>query len=290
MSEVVELELSNEPVVTNSNVAIFSPRNLRAIQEFANVMASGKATVPKHLAGSQADCMAVTMQAVQWGMNPFAVAQKTHLINGTLGYEAQLVNAVIVSSGAVLGRFKYRYGGNWDKFTGSAKDNKTNEAGLFIEVGAQIKGEPEITWGEPVYLQDVKIRNSPLWSTQPKQQLAYLAVKYWARLYCPEVILGVYTPDELEDEKRAIKNVTPVATVSDVNNLISDNADKDEKKIETRAPDEILNDFTRAIAKINSCEELEKAYSYAQRTLNGHEEQLDKAGDVYEIRKSELEK
>jgi hypothetical protein len=44
------------------------------------------------------------------------------------------------------------------------------------------------TWGEPVFL----------WKTAPKQQIAYLAVKYWARLYCPEVILGVYSPDEVE--------------------------------------------------------------------------------------------
>lgn len=41
----------------------------------------------------------------------------------------------------------------------------------------------------------------------PKQQIAYLAVKYWARLYCPEVVLGVYTPEELED--RPIKDITP---------------------------------------------------------------------------------
>ncbi|SPX63869.1 Uncharacterised protein [Leclercia adecarboxylata] len=37
--------------------------------------------------------MAIIMQAMQWGMNPYAVAQKTHLVNGVLGYEAQLVNA-----------------------------------------------------------------------------------------------------------------------------------------------------------------------------------------------------
>lgn len=37
------------------------------------------------------------MQAVQWGMNPFAVAQKTHFVSGKIGYEAQLVNAVITA-------------------------------------------------------------------------------------------------------------------------------------------------------------------------------------------------
>ena len=39
-------------------------------------MAQSVQTLPKHLAGKPADCMAVAMQAAQWGMNPFAVAQK----------------------------------------------------------------------------------------------------------------------------------------------------------------------------------------------------------------------
>ncbi|EAP2971000.1 hypothetical protein D9U37_20365 [Salmonella enterica] len=38
--------------------------------------------LPAHLAGKPADCMAIVMQAMQWGMNPYAVAQKTHLVTG----------------------------------------------------------------------------------------------------------------------------------------------------------------------------------------------------------------
>ncbi len=45
-------------------------------------------------------------------------------------------------------------------------------------------------------------RNSPLWTSNPKQQLAYLALKYWARLYCPDVILGVYTPDDWKSHRK----------------------------------------------------------------------------------------
>ena len=41
-------------------------------------------------------------------------------------------------------------------------------------------------------LAQARTRNSTLWADDPRQQLAYLAVKRWARLYCPEVILGVY--------------------------------------------------------------------------------------------------
>ncbi len=52
--------------------------------------------------------------------------------------------------------------------------------------------------GLPVLLSADDTRNSPLWVSKPDQQIAYLGVKYWARLYCPHVILGVYTPDEIE--------------------------------------------------------------------------------------------
>lgn len=36
----------------NSNVAVFSPQSLAAIQTFSQVMASGMATVPEHLGKS----------------------------------------------------------------------------------------------------------------------------------------------------------------------------------------------------------------------------------------------
>lgn len=92
------------------------------------------------------------------GNEPVCSSPKTHLVNGTLGYEAQLVNAVVTSSRAVQGRFKYEYGGDWDGYM--LHPDKQHEAGLFIRVGAVIRGETEITWGEPVYLAPITTRNS----------------------------------------------------------------------------------------------------------------------------------
>ncbi|MBO1505013.1 recombinase RecT [Serratia proteamaculans] len=277
--------------VTDTATAIFSPSGLRQLQQFAEVMAQSVQTLPKHLAGKPADCMAVAMQAAQWGMNPFAVAQKTHLVNGTLGYEAQLVNAVVTSSRAVQGRFKYEYGGDWDAYM--LHPDKQHEAGLFIRVGAVIRGETEITWGEPVYLAPITTRNSPLWKTAPKQQIAYLAVKYWARLYCPEVILGVYSPDEFDEpQPRVERDVTPPATsAAGLNSLINQKpAEKEIKPVnqDERTPDDLLAAFTEAATKAASVEELDKAYKYGARVLASHEEHLQLATDVYNVRRDEM--
>ncbi len=216
-TNIITTEQQAPNTISASN-AIFNVQALGQLTAFANLMADSQVTVPAHLAGKPADCMAIVMQAMQWGMNPYAVAQKTHLVNGVLGYEAQLINAVIASSSAIRGRFHYRYGGEWERCTRTREVTKEkngkngkyqvtervrdwtdeDEIGLYVEVGAILRGESEITWGEPIYLSGVVTRNSPLWVSNPKQQIAYLGVKYWGRLYCPEVILGVYSPDEVE--------------------------------------------------------------------------------------------
>lgn len=287
-------EIIQAPVnEADTKAAIFSPTGLQKLQAFAEVMAMGKATVPAHLAGKPADCLAVALQAAQWGMNPYAVAQKTHLVNGVLGYEAQLVNAVITSSTAVQGRFRYEYGGPWEKFRPGDK-NPAAEKGLCVRVGAVLRGETEITWGEPLYLEFVTTRNSPLWKTAPKQQLAYLAVKYWARLYCPDVILGVYTPDEFGPQQRAERDVTPARSRQELNNLINNKPQQQEREINAeasapqRTPNELLTDFTEAASNASTIAELDKCYKYAARMLASDTELLNIATDVYQIRKEEM--
>ena len=179
---------------------MMNPAVMEALYKFATVMADSKFTVPKHLQGNVGDCLAVAMQATLWGMHPFTVAQKTHQVGGTLGYEAQLVNAVVQNSGAIIGRFHYEYQGDG--------------ARLQCRVGAIPRGENEIVWGEWLSAESVTTKNSPLWKTNPKQQLGYLQVKNWARSFTPGAILGVYTPDEIEtipSRAASEKDITPRA-------------------------------------------------------------------------------
>lgn len=168
----------------NTAMMLYAPGRLQALVTFAEMMAKSSITVPDHLKGKPSDCLAITMQALRWNMDPFAVAQKTHVVSGRLGYEAQLVNAVVGQSNAIRGVFRYEYRG----------DGQDTEC----RVGAVLRGETETTWGEWLRNGDVTTRHSPLWKVNPKQQLGYLQVKNWARLYCPGAILGVYSVDELE--------------------------------------------------------------------------------------------
>jgi len=199
MSEVITEQPSTDLALpaadTSTSGLVLDIRNMDSMMRAAEMMANGRATVPKHLQGNPSDCMAVIMQAMQWNMNPFVVAQKTHLVNGQLGYEAQLVNAVVQATGAIVGRFHYEYRGEGPR--------------LECRVGAIIAGEQEITWNEWLAAGDVTTKNSPLWKTNPKQQLGYLQVKNWARAYTPGALLGVYSVDELQDAPLRERDITP---------------------------------------------------------------------------------
>ena len=197
---------------TSTSALVLDGNSLDKMMKLADVMATGRATMPKHFNGNPADCLAVIMQAMQWQMNPFAVAQKTHLVNGVLGYEAQLVNAVITSCAPVKDRLHYEWFGDWTKVVGKfviKNGDKgeyrqpgwklADEEGLGVRVWATFRGEEEPRVLE-LLLAQARTRNSTLWADDPRQQLAYLATKRWSRLYCPDVILGVYSPDELESE------------------------------------------------------------------------------------------
>ncbi|WP_053074597.1 recombinase RecT [Chromobacterium sp. LK1] len=201
MSELIEHEAVTEVPAfhgheTSTSALVLDDGSIDRMMRVAEIMASGKATIPKHLQNSPGDCMAVVMQAMQWKMNPFAVGQKTHIVNGALGYEAQLVNAVLQATGAIKGRFHYEYRGEGNH--------------LECRVAAIPAGESDLVWNEWLKISEVTVKNSPLWKTNPKQQMGYLQVKNWARATTPGAILGVYTTDELA-ERPAERDITPRA-------------------------------------------------------------------------------
>ncbi|EGC2424435.1 recombinase RecT [Escherichia coli] len=291
-----DIAITSQPGATvGTAAAIFSPEGMNQLVRFAELMSQSKATVPKHLEGKPADCLAVTMQAAQWGMNPFAVAQKTHVVNGTLGYEAQLVNAVVSSSNLLSTRLNYRWDGDWSKVNGKSDKSPS----LTVTVSAVLKGEAEpreLT----ISMAQAGVRNSPLWEQDPRQQLAYLCVKRWARLHAPDVLLGVYTPDELQETTpRVERDITPPAsTAQGMNSLINSKPEqKEQARNEGRGPDEILKSFTDAASNAESVEKLDLIFNGgtwpdgkkrpgAKDALSG--KWLEMATDVYNVRSDEL--
>lgn len=164
---------------TNGNTLV--PSSFEGAVRFAEMMAKGR-LVPQHLQGSPGDCLMVIEQASRWGMSPFAVAQSTSVIQGKLMFEGKLVAAALHTSGALATRLAYDYTGE-----GNTR---------VVRVSATLAGETSPRCVD-VKLSDAKTTNK-MWTTQPDQQLAYHGARVWARRYAPEVMLGVYAPEEME--------------------------------------------------------------------------------------------
>lgn len=161
-----------------------APTNIDSAMSLAKMM-SDSTLVPVPLQKKPADCLLVIEQAIRWGMSPFAVAQCTSVVHGKLMYEGKLVAAVVNANGNLEKRLSYDYSGEGEQRT--------------IKVSGTIKGEGERI--VEVVLKDVKTSNEQ-WKKNVDQMLAYSGARIWARRHMPELMLGVYTPEEdIEDNR-----------------------------------------------------------------------------------------
>lgn len=172
-----------------------APQNLGDIVRFAEVMSKADIAIPKHLRSNPGACLAVCMQAFQWQMDPFAVAQKSYDVGGRMAYEAQLIAAVINTRAGLAKRPAIEY-------RGSGNDRQCVVTFEADDGSVHVYESPRFGTITP--------KNSPLWKSDPDQQLAYYSVRAGARRHFPEVILGVYDRDEIV----GAKDVTPEARPS----------------------------------------------------------------------------
>jgi|GEM_PF-5495004 len=178
--------------ITTTQAGGFAVEGMQGAMKLAQAMASAK-MVPNHLQGSPGDCLMVIEQAMRWQMSPFAVAQATAVVRGKMCFEGKLVAAAIQTSGVLEGRLNY-------DFEGEGQGRKVICSGL-------IRGEKKSRSVE-VLLKDAKTDNQ-WWTKTPDQMLSYHSARVWARRHTPEVMLGVYAPEEFDAPSGPVVDVTP---------------------------------------------------------------------------------
>lgn len=184
----------SQPASATFNALV--PTSIEQAIALSEIMAKAQ-LVPDHLRNKPGDCLLVVMQAQRWGMDAVSVAQCTSVVHGKLCYEGKLVAAVLFAMGAIEGRLHY-------EIEGSGQNAKIT-----------VRGTPRGGRGEQTLTGSVKdwrtygkdgAKNA--WDSIPEDMLVYRGTRQWARRYAPEALLGIYTPDELE-EPGAARDVTP---------------------------------------------------------------------------------
>jgi hypothetical protein len=160
-------------------------QNMVEVMEFAKCMAVADTAVPKHLRGNPGMCLAICIQALEWRFSPFAVANKSYVVNDRIGYESQLVHAVIEQRAPIIGRMRH-------KFEGEDGQRRCIVTATLRETGETLE------YISPPF-DKIQPKNSPLWKTKPDLQLYYNTSRDFCRAYFPDVLLGVYSQEELRD-------------------------------------------------------------------------------------------
>lgn len=175
------------------------PSNMREAMELATMMSKAK-LVPAALQGSPSDCLMVVLQAQRWGMDAFAVAQECSVIQGKLMHSGKLTIAVINTRAPLMNPLEMKYSGE-----GEAR---------CIDVIGKLSGDT-VPRSVRVEWKNAKTTNA-MWTKQPDQQLAYHGARVWARRYVPELMLGVFSPEEMETPQPPRDITPPTQTIEHV--------------------------------------------------------------------------
>lgn len=180
----------------------------------------------------KATCFLVVNQAIRWNMDPFAVMGETYVVGGKLAWQGKLVAAVVNARANLKAPLNYRFEG-----TKGGDDYTCFVSGLF-----EGESEPRVS---SLSYGSAKTSNS-MWTKDPEQKLAYSAVVRWARRYCPEVVLGVMTDDDLEriTEREVGPSVTkPVTKFEELKARLAQNAASEVKD----APESVSEQSTAPV-------------------------------------------
>ena len=198
LREARRSELAETSFATNSNGgAMMLPRNGRELMDLANMMAASGPMVRDFYRNNAGACAALIMICQPYGFNPFLVNWKTYRASNDdkapIAFEAQLINAMVKQSAPIKGHFQYTYGGE-------------AESRFVKVVGIDRASGDALEYISPPKSQ-IAVKNSPLWKGDTDQQLAYYGVRAWCRRWFPELLLGIYSAEEIE--AAGPRDVTP---------------------------------------------------------------------------------
>jgi hypothetical protein len=175
--------------------------NASEMMETAKMLAVSGEMIPKHLRGKPGACLGIIIQAYEWKLSPIQVANKSYFVNDRVAYEAQLVAAVALQRAPIKGRPLYEFKGSGDA--------------LVCRVSVEMTEGGSVDYESPP-LGQINPKNSPLWKSDPRQQLSYYSIRALCRRHFPDVLLGIYARDELEGSPQIgpdrARDVTPPAT------------------------------------------------------------------------------
>ena len=159
--------------------------------------------VPQQFQNNAANCLIALEQSNRLNISPMAVMQNLYIVQGKPSFSSSFIIGLINASG------KYDMELQFDE---EEKDGKPYACTCWTEKDGRKVTGIKITM-DMAEKEGWSKKNGSKWVTIPQVMLRYRAASFFARMNCPELSIGLYSKEELDD-------FTPIkkgkATLNDV--------------------------------------------------------------------------
>ena len=200
-NEIQELVASPQPELAPVTVWT-DKKQFDQLLRAANML-SQTSIIPATYQGKPQDCFVALEMATRMGVSPLVVMQNMYVVKGKPAWAGQACTMFINSCGKFT-QVKHVYTG----------EKGTDSRGCYVTAtrisdGIQVNGV-EVTMA--MAKAEGWTANTK-WRTMPELMLAYRASAFFARVHCPEALMGVQLADEIYDTE-ANRNATRTATLT----------------------------------------------------------------------------
>lgn len=142
--------------------------------------------------------------ALRMNVSPMLIAQQLYIVKGKPAWSGQFCISQVNGSGRFT-PLEFVLGG----------DGGTETASCYAQATRLSDGK--LCTGTKITMQMAKAegwtdKNGSKWKTMPQQMLQYRAATFFARVFCPDLLMGLQTADEIRDTYGADKADKPVVT------------------------------------------------------------------------------
>ncbi len=155
----------------------------------AAAMLAKTSMIPQNYQGKPEDCFIAVEMAARMNTNPLFIMQNLYVVKGKPSWSGQACMAMIQNCGKFTA-VKHVYVGT----------EGTPSRGCYVTAVRVADGE--IVNGTKVTMAMAQAEgwtSNSKWKNMPEQMLGYRAAAFFARMYCPEAMMGLQTCEEVID-------------------------------------------------------------------------------------------
>ena len=162
------------------------PTNMGEALEFAKEMSRAQFSLPSYLKDNPGDCLRIVMIAGRTALDPFMLAGQTYKTKNKSGeerleFQAQAIHAIVLASGVLDGDLRTEIQGESLAKMTCTVTGKRRGGNVHVET---------------YHYAPIQPKNSPLWTTQPRQQMIYYSERAWCRAHAPDALMGLIARED----------------------------------------------------------------------------------------------